>query len=163
MKVTAIASLSGHCAIECKHYYPILFVSSANSNHKTHGALGDFIVPPLWKWSPTSSGMLRIVDWYLVTDVSGQPPYASFNPKEIRPTAFPETSLTNQQSTLRNIAQGTAVAQWLRCCATNRKVAGLIPDGVIGIFYCHNTSDCTMALGSTQSLTEMSIRNISWG
>jgi hypothetical protein len=26
------------------------------------------------------------------------------------------------------------VAQWLRYCATNRKVAGLIPDGVIGIF-----------------------------
>jgi len=27
----------------------------------------------------------------------------------------------------------TAVAQWLRCCATNRKVPGSIPDGVIGI------------------------------
>ena len=30
---------------------------------------------------------------------------------------------------------GTAVAQWLRCCATNRKVAGSILDGVIGIFH----------------------------
>ena len=30
---------------------------------------------------------------------------------------------------------GTAVAQWLRCCATIRKVAGSIPDGVIGIFH----------------------------
>ena len=29
----------------------------------------------------------------------------------------------------------TAVAQWLRCCATNRKVAGSIPDGVTGIFH----------------------------
>ena len=29
----------------------------------------------------------------------------------------------------------TAVAQWLRCCATNRKVVGSIPDGVIGIFH----------------------------
>jgi len=29
----------------------------------------------------------------------------------------------------------SAVAQWLRCCATNRKVAGSIPDGVIGIFH----------------------------
>jgi len=28
----------------------------------------------------------------------------------------------------------TAVAQWLRCCATNRKVAGLIPTGVNGFF-----------------------------
>ena len=30
---------------------------------------------------------------------------------------------------------GTAVAQWLRCCATNRKVTGSIPAGVIGIFH----------------------------
>ena len=30
---------------------------------------------------------------------------------------------------------GTAVAQWLRCCATNRKVAGSIPAGVSGNFY----------------------------
>ena len=51
----------------------------------------------------------------------------------------------------------TAVAQWLRCCATNRKVAGSIPAGVSGFF------DRTMALGSTQPLTEMSTRSISWG
>ena len=25
--------------------------------------------------------------------------------------------------------------QWLKCCATNRKVAGSIPYGVIGIFH----------------------------
>ena len=29
---------------------------------------------------------------------------------------------------------GTAVAHWLRCCATNRKVAGPIPAGVSGFF-----------------------------
>jgi len=29
---------------------------------------------------------------------------------------------------------GAAVAQWIRHCATNQKVAGSIPDGVIGIF-----------------------------
>jgi hypothetical protein len=29
---------------------------------------------------------------------------------------------------------GTAVAQCLSCCATNRKVAGSIPAGVIGFF-----------------------------
>ena len=28
--------------------------------------------------------------------------------------------------------KGTALAQWLRCCATNRKVVGSIPAGVIG-------------------------------
>jgi hypothetical protein len=31
-------------------------------------------------------------------------------------------------------ALGTAAAQWLRFCATNRKVAGSIPDGVVGFF-----------------------------
>ena len=30
---------------------------------------------------------------------------------------------------------GAEVAQWLRCCATNRKVAGSIPAGVIGIVH----------------------------
>ena len=30
---------------------------------------------------------------------------------------------------------GTAVAQWLRCCATNRKVAGSIPAGVSRFFF----------------------------
>jgi hypothetical protein len=31
--------------------------------------------------------------------------------------------------------QGHAVTQWLRHCATNRKVAESIPDGAIGIFH----------------------------
>ena len=34
---------------------------------------------------------------------------------------------------------GTAVAQWLRCCATNRKVAASIPAGVIGSVHWHKT------------------------
>ena len=57
---------------------------------------------------------------------------------------------------------GTAAAQWLGCCTTNREVSGLILDGVIGIFHRHNPSDRTMALGSTQPLTEMSTRSFSW-
>jgi hypothetical protein len=56
-----------------------------------------------------------------------------------------------------------AVAQWLRHCATNQKIAGSIPNGVTGIFHWHNPSGRTMALGSTQPLTEMSTRSISWG
>jgi len=43
------------------------------------------------------------------------------------------------------------------------EVAASIPAGVIGIFHWHNPSDRTMALGSTQSLTEMSTRSISCG
>ena len=33
---------------------------------------------------------------------------------------------------------------WLRHCATSQKVAGSIPDGVIGIFHWHNSSGRTM-------------------
>jgi len=51
-----------------------------------------------------------------------------------------------------------AVAQ-LRHCATSQKVVGSIPDGVTGIFH----SGRTMALGYTESLTNMSTRNISRG
>jgi hypothetical protein len=36
-------------------------------------------------------------------------------------------------------------------------------NGVIGIFYSHNLSGRTMSLGSTQPLTEINPRNISFG
>jgi hypothetical protein len=55
----------------------------------------------------------------------------------------------------------TRYRSWLRHCATSRKVVGLIPDGVIEIFHLHNPSNHTMALGSTQTLTEMNTSNIS--
>jgi hypothetical protein len=58
---------------------------------------------------------------------------------------------------------GTRWRSWLRHCATSRKVAGSISDSVIGIFHWHNPSGHTMAVGSTQPLTEMSTRNISSG
>ena len=43
------------------------------------------------------------------------------------------TWLWNSTSSWKRM--GTTVAQWLRCCATNRKVAGSIPDGVNGVFH----------------------------
>jgi hypothetical protein len=36
---------------------------------------------------------------------------------------------------IKTYCEHVAVAQWLRHCATNRKVAGSIPDGVTGIFH----------------------------
>jgi hypothetical protein len=57
----------------------------------------------------------------------------------------------------------TVVAQWLRYCATHQKVTGSIPDSAMEFFIDINPSDRTMALGSTQPLTEMSTRCISWG
>ena len=58
---------------------------------------------------------------------------------------------------------GTRWHSWLRYCDTSQKVAGSIPDVVIGVFHWHYPSSCAMALGLTQPLTEMSNRNISWG
>ena len=58
-----------------------------------------------------------------------KPIYSGNNTKHIN-------ALRGQNLELLNImSEGTAVAQWLRSCATNRKVAGSIPDGVIGIFH----------------------------
>jgi hypothetical protein len=44
--------------------------------------------------------------------------------------------------------------------ATSRKVAGSIPDEVIGFFNWPNPSSRYMALESTQSLTEVSTTNL---
>jgi hypothetical protein len=52
---------------------------------------------------------------------------------------------------------------WLRHCATCRKVAGSIPYKLLAIFHWLNPSGRTTALGSTQSPTEVTTRNISWG
>jgi hypothetical protein len=52
---------------------------------------------------------------------------------------------------------------WLRQYATSQKVAGSIPDEVTGLFNSPNPSSCTMALGSTQPLREMSTRNLPGG
>jgi hypothetical protein len=49
---------------------------------------------------------------------------------------------------------GTRWRSSLRHCATNRNVAGSIPDGVTGSFHWHNRFGRIMALGSTQPLTE---------
>ena len=51
----------------------------------------------------------------------------------------------------------------LRNCATSLQIAGSIPGGIIWILQWLNPSDRTMALGSTQPLTEMSTRFISPG
>jgi hypothetical protein len=51
----------------------------------------------------------------------------------------------------------------LRHYATSRKVAGSIPDEVIGFINLPNLSSRTMPLGSTQLVIEMSTRNLPWG
>jgi hypothetical protein len=53
-----------------------------------------------------------------------------------------------------NPRSGTRWRSWLRHCVTSRKVAGLIPDGVIGTFRWHNLSGRIIVLRSAQPLTE---------
>jgi hypothetical protein len=56
------------------------------------------------------------------------------------------------------LTPGPGVAQWLRHCATSRRVSGSIPNGVVGDFFRKlQTESC--ALGSNQPL-EMSTRKI---
>lgn len=50
----------------------------------------------------------------------------------------------------------TQCRSWLRHCATNGKVMGSIPYGVIWIFHSLNLSSLAIALGSTKPLTETS-------
>jgi hypothetical protein len=51
----------------------------------------------------------------------------------------------------------------LRHSTTSWKVAGSIHDEVMGVFNLYNPSSRTMTLGSTQPLTEMSMRNLPGG
>ena len=61
-------------------------------------------------------------------------------------TIYPVTcTFTSQKTIIPNLCifiasimyWGTAVAQWLKCCATNQTVTGSIPAGVSGIFRWH--------------------------
>jgi hypothetical protein len=47
--------------------------------------------------------------------------------------------------------------------ATIQKVTGSIPDEIIGFFSLPILTSCTIALGVTQPLTEISIRNLPGG
>jgi hypothetical protein len=57
----------------------------------------------------------------------------------------------------------TRERSWLRHYASSRKFAGSSPDEAIVLFNWRNPPSRTMALGATQTLTEMSKRNLSWG
>ena len=54
------------------------------------------------------------------------------------------------------------VAQLVEALHLKLQGHGFVPDGGIGTFHSLNPSGRTIALGSTQPLTEMSTRDISW-
>jgi hypothetical protein len=74
----------------------------------------------------------------------------------------PLISLSLYQITILPFIWGTRYRSWLRHYATSRKVAGSITD-VTEFFSWPNPSSRTMALRSTQPLTEMSTRNLPGG
>jgi hypothetical protein len=51
---------------------------------------------------------------------------------------------------------------WFRQCTTSQKVTGSIPAGVNIISHWLDHFECTVALGQTWLLTEMSTRDVSW-
>ena len=75
-----------------------------------------------WRWPPTPN---------LAPSLKKEQSYSSTPPLAIRGLLQDEIYLYHNLCYSPKI---TAVAQWLRCCATNRKVAGSIPD-VSGIFH----------------------------
>jgi hypothetical protein len=62
-----------------------------------------------------------------------------------------------------DLARKTRQRSWLRQYAANRKFEGSIPDKVIGIFNSPNPFSRTVALESTQLLTEMNSRALPVG
>ena len=81
---------------------------------------------------------------------------------DVRLNPIPDT-LLNDIIMFDTSYWGTRWLSWLRHWATNRKVAGSIPDAVTAIFQWFNPSGSIMALGWTQNLTEMSTRTASLG
>jgi hypothetical protein len=99
--------------------------------------------------------LVQFVTWYTVHTNSS-------NLKQIHAVLhFVSTSLIERdhERVMRSLFCYYAALSALQ----GRKIVGSIPDNVIGIFHCYNSSGRTMSLGLTQPLTEMSTRNILWG
>jgi formate hydrogenlyase subunit 3/multisubunit Na+/H+ antiporter MnhD subunit len=115
--------------------------------------------------------VIKFIIFTQLLSVRGLPPFLGFLPKwlvipiiltnKLTPTGR-VIVITSLFTLYYYLKRGTWWHSWLRHCATSGKVASSIPDGVTGMFRWHNLSGCTVALGLMQSLTEMSIRNISW-
>jgi hypothetical protein len=84
----------------------------------------------------------------------------SFNLKMINFCISKQTTVSSVRIFII-LQKSYAVAQLVE--ALRYKSEGRRLDGVTGIFHWHNPSGCTMALGLTQPLTDMSTRDISWG
>jgi hypothetical protein len=130
-------------------------------------------IEPNWLPLGGSSGNLRVT-WYRHSDIVSTPgPLMSSQRTSLLrrlqiPVLTPDFRIqfldkTFCHSTKQNI-WGTRYRSWLRLYATSRKVTGSIPDGAIWfIFNLPNSSSCNMTQCLTQSLTEMSSKNLHGG
>jgi hypothetical protein len=80
-----------------------------------------------------------------------------------KPLSFNGIRGSPQDKKIRLAETSRLFSSWLRHYATSQKAAGSIPVEVIGFLNLPNPSSSTMALGSTQPLTEMSTRNLPGG
>ena len=75
----------------------------------------------------------------LLFDKSGFGPHPNFHPLGVGSNTCAirgtERNAEYSFSFTAEVKRGTRWRSWLRHCATSRKVAGSIPDGVIGIFH----------------------------
>jgi len=138
--------------------FRLLLVTYLQANSvKCHHIKTQFILKICWniipKWFFTSVEFKERVDLYL---------YSLYGPSWLILGCYQPLILPTIFK-FCNLYYGDRCNTVVKVLCYKSKVAGSIPAGVIGIFHWHNTSDRTMALGSTQPLTEMSTRNISWG
>jgi len=98
---------NGHLSLSLFEFLPVSTVLITSTLPQWRCSVCDFKLEPQSRWGLLSSRLSRNVGKYL-----------NASPLLFYP--------------FQHIY--TAVAQWLRCCATNRKVAGSIPAGVNGFF-----------------------------
>jgi hypothetical protein len=89
-------------------------------------------------------------------------PVDSFSPPQV-PLSHPVSVIQPRFLNHISFIYHRPGAQLITHCATNLKMAGSIPDGVIGTIHWRNPTGCTVALGLTLPLPEISTGNISWG
>jgi len=70
-----------------------------------------------------------------------------------RPARF--CGIATHSALSKSYGRGTQWRSWLTYCATSRKFAGSIPEGVIGTCHWRSPSGRTTVMGWTQSLTVM--------
>ena len=109
----------------------------------------DIVVGRLWPCQHHTGGNLfcRPTDIFAVTRASG-----SLNSELMLKV------LDRGKGVLRrsvHISGRTRWRSWLRHCARNRRVEGSTPDGAFEMLHWPHSSGCTMALGFTQPIAEM--------